>query len=224
MHLGSALIRGSQPIKAAGLIERNPRTRFLLMHLAYPWSQELLGMAFVYRNIWLDLTWSWLLSPSGFQRAFQEAVDILPDESRMMLGGDTWHAEEAYGAISGVRGLVAESLDADGEGRELRTQGCRTPGPQGVPGKREKASSSCDRVLERTLGAGPYPCRRPRKFPSRSRNQAARPVRAGQCDRVSEAVLRCNRYEFDASGLQGAYRLFGGHVVKNSWSLDIIIT
>jgi len=112
MHLGSALIRGSQPIKAAGLIERNPRTRFLLMHLAYPWSQELLGMAFVYRNIWLDLTWSWLLSPSGFQRAFQEAVDILPDESRMMLGGDTWHAEEAYGAISGVRGLVAESLDA----------------------------------------------------------------------------------------------------------------
>jgi uncharacterized protein len=112
MHLGSALIRTSQPIKAAGLIERNPRTRFLLMHLAYPWSRELLGMAFVYRNIWLDLTWSWLLSPSGFRRTFQEAVDILPDESRMMLGGDTWHAEEAYGAISGARGLVAESLDA----------------------------------------------------------------------------------------------------------------
>jgi hypothetical protein len=112
MHLGTALIRGSQPIKAAGLIERHPRTRFLLMHLAYPWSGELLGMAFVYRNIWLDLTWSWLLSPSGFRRTFQEAVDILPDESRMMLGGDTWHAEEAYGAISGVRGLVAGCLDA----------------------------------------------------------------------------------------------------------------
>jgi len=26
------------------------------MHLAYPWSGELLGMAFVYRNIWIDLT------------------------------------------------------------------------------------------------------------------------------------------------------------------------
>jgi uncharacterized protein len=111
MHLGSALIRGSQPMKAAGLIERHPGTRFLLMHLAYPWSSELLGMAFVYRNIWIDLTWSWLLSPTAFRRSFQEAVDILPDESRMMLGGDTWHVEEAYGAIGGARSLVASCLD-----------------------------------------------------------------------------------------------------------------
>jgi len=112
MHLGSALIRGSRPLNAAGLIERHPRTRFLLMHLAYPWTGELLGMAFVYRNIWIDLTWSWLLSPTRFRQAYQEAVEVLPDESRMMLGGDTWHAEEAYGAIGGARRLIVESLDS----------------------------------------------------------------------------------------------------------------
>ena len=112
MHLGSALIRGSRPMKAAGLIERHPRTRFLLMHLAYPWSGELLGMAFVYRNIWIDLTWSWLLSPTRFRQAFREAVEVLPNESRMMLGGDSWHAEEAYGAIRGARALIAGSLEA----------------------------------------------------------------------------------------------------------------
>jgi hypothetical protein len=112
MHLGSALIRGSRPLTAAGLIERHPRTRFLLMHLGYPWSGELLGMAFVYRNIWIDLTWSWILSPTRFRGAFQEAVEVLPDESRMMLGGDTWHAEEAYGAVSDARRLIAGSLDA----------------------------------------------------------------------------------------------------------------
>jgi hypothetical protein len=111
IHLGSALIRGSQPLHAAGLIERHPCTRFLLMHLGYPWSGELLGMAFVYRNIWIDLTWSWLLSPTRFRQAFREAVEVLPDESRMMLGGDTWHAEEAYGAICGARELIGRSLD-----------------------------------------------------------------------------------------------------------------
>ncbi len=111
MHLGSALIRGSRPLDAAGLIERHPRTRFLLMHLGYPWSGELIGMAFVYRNIWLDLTWSWLLSPTRFTHAFHEAVEVLPDESRMMLGGDTWHAEEAYGAIRSARRLIAEALE-----------------------------------------------------------------------------------------------------------------
>jgi predicted TIM-barrel fold metal-dependent hydrolase len=78
MHLGSAIIRGSHPLKVAGLIERHPRTRFLLMHLAYPWSRDLLGMAFVYRNIWLDLTWSPLLSPSHFKLALHEAIEILP--------------------------------------------------------------------------------------------------------------------------------------------------
>ncbi|MGA2762884.1 MAG: amidohydrolase family protein [Spirochaetia bacterium] len=112
MHLGSALIRGSRPLQAAGLIERNPRTRFLLMHLAYPWSAELLGMAFVYRNIWIDLTWSWILSPTRFTSAFAEAIEVLTDDSRMMIGGDTWHAEEAYGAISGARRLIGEVLES----------------------------------------------------------------------------------------------------------------
>ena len=111
MHLGSAQIRGSRPLSAAGLIERHPRTRFLLMHLAWPWSEELLGMAFVYRNIWLDLTWSWILSPSHFSHAFNEAIEVLADESRMMLGGDNWHAEETYGAISGVRKLISQVLE-----------------------------------------------------------------------------------------------------------------
>lgn len=110
MHLGTALIRGSHPLKAAGLIERHPRTRFLLMHLAYPWSSDLLGMAFVYRNIWLDLTWSFLLSPSHFKRALHEAIEVLPDESRMMLGGDNWHAEESFSTFRTARRLVAEVL------------------------------------------------------------------------------------------------------------------
>ncbi|HTO21755.1 MAG TPA: amidohydrolase family protein [Spirochaetia bacterium] len=120
VHLGSAQIRGSRPLSAAGLIERNPRTRFLLMHLAWPWSDELLGMAFVYRNVWLDLTWSWLLSPSRFLASFRQAIDSLPDESRMMLGGDTWHAEEAYGAISLARRLLSRTLEACVRDRDFR--------------------------------------------------------------------------------------------------------
>ncbi len=110
MHLGSALIRGSHPMNAAGLIERHPGTRFLLMHLAFPWSRELLGLAFVYRNIWLDLTWSALLSPSYFKQSLHEAIEVLPDESRMMIGGDNWHVEETYGAVCLMRRLIGEVL------------------------------------------------------------------------------------------------------------------
>ena len=111
MHLGTALIGGSHPLKAVDLVERHPNTRFLLMHLAYPWSSDLLAMAFVHRNIWIDLTWSFLLSPSHFKRAFHEAIEILPDESRMMLGGDNWHVEETYATVQTARRLIAEVLE-----------------------------------------------------------------------------------------------------------------
>lgn len=110
MHLGSAQIRGSHPMHAAGLIERHPNTRFLLMHLAFPWSRELLGLAFVYRNIWLDLTWSALLSPTHFKQALHEAIEVLPDESRLMIGGDNWHVEETYGAMRLMRRLIGEVI------------------------------------------------------------------------------------------------------------------
>ncbi len=111
MHLGSAIIRGSHPLNTAGLIERHPRTRFLLMHLAYPWARDLLGMALIYRNIWIDLCWAPLLSPTLFKNTLHEAIEVLPDESRMMIGGDNWHAEETYGAMTLSRRVLAEVLE-----------------------------------------------------------------------------------------------------------------
>jgi hypothetical protein len=125
MHLGTAILRGSHPLKAAGLIERHPRTRFLLMHLAYPWSRELLAMAFVFRNIWIDLTWSMLLSPSHFKPALHEAIEILPDESRMMFGGDNWHIEETYGTMKLARQLIGEVLQEKIAANYFRAEGAQ---------------------------------------------------------------------------------------------------
>jgi len=122
MHLGTAIIRGSHPLKVAGLVERHPRTRFLLMHLAYPWSRDLLGMAFVYRNIWLDLTWSLLLSPSHFKLALHEAIEILPDESHLMIGGDNWHVEETFATMKLARQLIGEVLEEKLEARYFRPE------------------------------------------------------------------------------------------------------
>jgi hypothetical protein len=125
MHLGTALIRGSHPLHAAGLVERHPRTRFLLMHFAYPWSRDLLGMAFTYRNVWLDMTWSFMLSPSHAKLALHEAIEILPDESRLMFGGDSWHPEESYGALALGRRVVGEVLQEKLDGGYLDEAGAQ---------------------------------------------------------------------------------------------------
>src|SRR2546428_7606990 len=79
-------------------------------------------MAFVYRNIWLDLTWSLLLSPSHFKLALHEAIEMLPDESRMMFGGDNWHVEETYGTLKLARQLIGEVLEEKLAGRYFRPE------------------------------------------------------------------------------------------------------
>ena len=52
-----------------------------------------------------------LLSPSHFKLALHEAIEILPDESRMMVGGDNWHVEETFGTMGTVRRLLGEVLE-----------------------------------------------------------------------------------------------------------------
>ena len=72
------------------------------------------GLAYVlarYRNVWIDLCWSPLLSPTLFKQSLHEAIEVLPDESRMMIGGDNWHAEETYGAMTLSRRTLAEVLE-----------------------------------------------------------------------------------------------------------------
>jgi hypothetical protein len=120
-HLGTALIGGSHPMLIEGLVRRHPATRFLLMHLAYPWSRDLLGLAFVHRNVWLDLTWAPMLSPSHFKLALHEAIEVLPDESRMMIGGDAWHVEETYAALGLARRLIGEVLQEKVDAGYLRS-------------------------------------------------------------------------------------------------------
>ena len=51
------------------------------------------------------------MSPSHFKLAIHEAIEVLPDETRMMIGGDNLHVEETYGTMRLARKLVGEVLD-----------------------------------------------------------------------------------------------------------------
>ena len=50
------------------------------------------------------------MSPTYFKQTLHEAIEVLPDESRMMIGGDNWHVEETYGAVGLFRRLIGEVL------------------------------------------------------------------------------------------------------------------
>jgi len=97
IHTGLGRMAGSNAMQLQPLIERNPDTTFLLMHGSYPWTGEVAGLAHVYPNVWADLCWLPLISPTAARRVLHELIDVC-DADRVVWGCDTWTSEESYGA------------------------------------------------------------------------------------------------------------------------------
>jgi hypothetical protein len=97
IHTGLGLMTGSNAMQLQPLIERHPRTTFLLMHGSYPWIHDIAGLTHAYSNVWADLCWLPLISQASAQRLMHELIDVC-DADRVVWGCDTWTSEESYGA------------------------------------------------------------------------------------------------------------------------------
>jgi uncharacterized protein len=119
LHTGHHAGTGSMPIDwvRAGnlcpLLARYPDARFVLMHTAYPYGDELVSIAKHYPNVWVDLCWAWSIDPyssTDFVRRFLHAV---PSNKLFAFGGDTfWPTSAVAYSIQARRGLQ-RALEAE---------------------------------------------------------------------------------------------------------------
>jgi hypothetical protein len=119
LHTGHHAGTGQMPIDwvRAGnlcpLLARYPEARFVLMHTAYPYSDELVSVAKHYPNVWVDLCWAWSIDPfssADFVRRFLHAVPI---NKLFGFGGDTfWPTAAIAYSIQARRGLQ-RALEAE---------------------------------------------------------------------------------------------------------------
>ena len=68
-----------QPGHLCDLLIRYPQARFVLMHIAYPYDDELVAMVKHYPNVWVDLCWAWSCNPrvsAEFVRRFLHAAPV----------------------------------------------------------------------------------------------------------------------------------------------------
>lgn len=113
IHTGHARIQGSNPMLLVDLMERNPKTRFILFHGGFPWVSET-GMIVANslrraRNVWIDSVWLPTLSYEIGKRGYHEWLDMVPAD-RILWGADCNHAEGIYGATEITRRCLAEVL------------------------------------------------------------------------------------------------------------------
>jgi hypothetical protein len=119
LHTGYYAGTGGMPVdrirsgNLCALLKQYPKARFVLMHIAYPYNDELVGIAKHYPNVWVDLCWAWSIDPfssADFVRRFLHAV---PANKLFAFGGDTgWPTSSAAYAIQARRWLT-RSLEAE---------------------------------------------------------------------------------------------------------------
>lgn len=101
---------GSNPINLMELIECNPETKFVILHLG-PYADEFAVAAKFNSNVYIDFAWNLTgyPGPSGFKRILSDWLEIMPWD-KFMYGADCCVVEETYGTILTVRELISEVL------------------------------------------------------------------------------------------------------------------
>lgn len=112
------------------LLARYPDCRFVLMHIAYPYSDELVALAKHYCNVWADLCWAWSIDPYSSCDFVRRFIHAVPANKLFAFGGDTgWPTSVTAYAIQARKWLnralqseVDEGLMNERQAMDLATR------------------------------------------------------------------------------------------------------
>ncbi|UCI32087.1 amidohydrolase family protein [Mesorhizobium sp. B4-1-4] len=94
-------------------IRSHLNTRFVLMHIAYPYSDELIAMVKHYSNVAVDMCWAWSINPfhaSDFLRRFLHGA---PTNKIFIFGGDANVPAATVGYALQARRWLARCLQEE---------------------------------------------------------------------------------------------------------------
>ncbi|MGC8738367.1 MAG: amidohydrolase family protein [Candidatus Hydrogenedens sp.] len=96
------------------LIKDFPDTTFVIMHISYPYQNELIALCKHYRNVYADMCWSWIIDPASATRFLKEFLTTAPAHKIFTFGGDYIPVELVPGhariARKGIALAIAQLL------------------------------------------------------------------------------------------------------------------
>lgn len=87
--------------------------RFVLMHIAYPYSNELLALAKHYPNVYVDLCWAWSIDPYSASDFVRRYIHTVPANKLFIFGGDTFWPTAAVAYAHQARRWLTYALQAE---------------------------------------------------------------------------------------------------------------
>jgi len=106
------IIGNSNPALLANLFLKYRDVKFILFHGGYPYGGELSTLAKNFRNVYLDMCWLYIISPSYSERYLHEWLETVPANKIMAFGGDFHNVEGVYGHLLFAKQIVSKVLIA----------------------------------------------------------------------------------------------------------------
>jgi hypothetical protein len=97
----------------APLLMAYPEARFVLMHIAYPYSDELIALAKHFGNVYVDLCWAWALNPFASKDFVRRFLHAVPLNKLFAFGDDTTTPSMAYAYAVQMRRWLTRALDEE---------------------------------------------------------------------------------------------------------------
>ena len=103
-------IDNSNPTHLTNLFLKYRDVKFILFHGGYPFGGELAAVAKGVRNVYIDMCWLYISSPSYSERYLNEWLETVPASKIMAFGGDFRNVENIYGHLLFARQVVTKVL------------------------------------------------------------------------------------------------------------------
>lgn len=93
------------------LFSRYLEAKFVLMHISYPYNDELVALAKHYRNIWVDFCWAWSIDPYSSRDFLRRCIHAVPSNKLFAFGGDTGWPTSAMAYAIQARNEIRRALE-----------------------------------------------------------------------------------------------------------------
>ena len=105
-------ISNSDPTLLSGVFKAYPEVRFILYHGSYPFGGLLSALAKNYPNVYIDMNWTWSISPTYIERYLNEWIETVPASKLIAFGGDAMVVENIYSELITAKRIISKVLTA----------------------------------------------------------------------------------------------------------------
>ncbi|MHB8277901.1 MAG: amidohydrolase family protein [Candidatus Humimicrobiaceae bacterium] len=103
-------INNSNPTLLLEIFNEYKNAKFVIMHGGYPYVNETVAIAKMFKNVYIDTCWLHIISPTAARNFLHQLIEAVPSNKVFGFGGDYYIIEGSYGNLMFTKENIARVL------------------------------------------------------------------------------------------------------------------